>query len=118
MHLPEGALGSGRLRGLRGDLGVLVDVVQGKLPPHVPEVVPERFEQLADHELGLAAVRALVVAVLDERHRGVIRAADVVALGVDVAREVHELLRGPDELAGPHGGWQVLDRPEDRPRQK
>ena len=71
MHLPELALVGGGLGGLGRQLRVRVDVVQRQVAPHVAQVVAERVEQLADHQLGLAAVRALVVAVLDERHRRV-----------------------------------------------
>ena len=49
---------------------------------------------------GLAAVRALEVAVLDERDRRVDRAADVVALRVDVVGEVDDRVGGGAELAG------------------
>ena len=85
MHLPERALLGRRLGRLGGELGVRVDVGQRQVPPDVADVA-EVGEQLAHDGLGLAAVRALEVAVLDERHRRVGGAADVVALRIDRRR--------------------------------
>ena len=90
MHLPEPALRRRGLGGLGGELGVLVHVDQREVAEHEPQVVAERAHQLADDRLGLAAVGALEVAVLDERDRGVERAADVVEVGVDVVGEVED----------------------------
>ena len=73
MHLPERALVGGGLRRLGGELGVRVDVGQRQVPPDVADVA-EVAEELADDRLGLPAVRALEVAVLDERDRRVDRA--------------------------------------------
>ena len=70
-----------------------VDVAERQVAPDVAQVVAERVEQLADDDLGLAAVGALVVAVLDEGHGRVVRAADVVAVGVDVVGEVEQRRR-------------------------
>ena len=83
VHLPERALGGGGLGGLGGELGVRVHVAQRQVPPDVADVA-EVAQQLADDRLGLAAVRALEVAVLDDGDRRVGRPADVVALGIDV----------------------------------
>ena len=58
-------------------------VVQRQVPPHVANLA-EVAQQLAHDGLGLPAVGALEVAVLDERDRRFERAADVVALGIDV----------------------------------
>src|SRR5919204_596787 len=112
VHLPERALRGGRLGGLGRDLGSAMHVVQREMAPHVAQVVAERQQQLAHHDLGLAAVGALVVAVLHERHRRVLGAADVVALGVDVLREVHDLVLGARDLARADGGGQVPDQAE------
>ena len=87
MHLPERSLVGGGLARLGGDLREAVDVVERQVPPHVAHVA-EVGEQLADDRLGHAAVRALEVAVLDERHRRVCRPAEVVALDVDVEVEI------------------------------
>ena len=98
VHLPEPALGAGGLRRLGGELRARVHVVQRQVPPDVAEVA-ELGEQLADDRLGLPAERALEVAVLDERHRGLLGAADVVALGVDGDREVDQQLGRPEQRA-------------------
>ena len=72
------------------------------------------MHQLAHRRLGLAAERALEIAVLDERHRGVFAAADVVALGVDRLDQVDELVgvaqAGPGLAAGP-GSRRSAGRP-------
>ena len=68
VHLPEAALGARGLRRLGRHLRARVDVVEREVAPHVAQLVAEGGEQLADDGLGLAAVRALVVAVLDQRH--------------------------------------------------
>ena len=99
VHLPERALRAGGLGGLGGELGVRVHVVERQVAQDVAQVVARVDEQLADDLLGLAAVRALEVAVLDERDRRVGGAADVVALGVDRLGEVEDVLGGADELA-------------------
>ena len=95
-----------------------MDVVQRQVPPDVAQLVAERVEQLADDHLGPSAVRAFVVAVLDQHDRGVVRAADVVAVGIDVAREVEDLLRRARELAGPHRGGRATDPPAHRPAEQ
>ena len=64
VHLPERALLGRRLRRLGRQLRVRVDVVQRQVPPHVADVAV-LAQQLAHDRLGLAAVRALEVAVLD-----------------------------------------------------
>ena len=98
MHLPEGALVGGRLGGLRGELRVRVDVVERQVPPDVADVA-ELAQELAHDRLGLPAVRALEVAVLDHRDRRVERATNVVALRVDVDVEIDERLRRAQQRA-------------------
>ena len=61
------------------------------------------------HRLGPAAVGALEVAVLDQRHRRVRRAADVVALGVDRHGEVDEIVGGPTSGARVRRGSSAVD---------
>ena len=115
VHLPERALRRRRLRRLGRHLGVRVDVGERKVPPDVAQLVAERVEQLADDDLRLPAVRALVVAVLDERDGRGLRAADVVALGIDVVGEVEQRVRGAADLARPDRLGQPRERPEDGP---
>ena len=114
VHLPEGALCGGPLGGLRGELGVRVDVVQRQVPPDVLEVA-EVGEELSDDRLRLAAVRALEVAVLDERHEGRGRAADVVALRVDRDGEIDDCLRRAEQCTRAQRRRQQVRRPEDDP---
>ena len=83
VHLPERSLVGGGFGRLGGELGTRMDVVERQMPPHVADVA-EVAQQLADDRLGLAAVRALEVAVLDDRDRRFVGTADVVALGIDV----------------------------------
>ena len=100
MHLPERALGGRSLGGFCGHLGVRVDVGQRQVPPHVADI-DEVAEQFADDRLRLPAVRALEVAVLDDGHRCLERAADMVTFRVDVAVEVDERLRRAEQRADP-----------------
>ena len=100
VHLPEGALLGRRLGGLGRQLRVRVHVGERQVAPHVAQVVAEVGEQLADDRLGLAAVGALEVAVLDQRDRGVRRAADVVAGRGRPARQVDQRLGRADQLRG------------------
>ena len=115
MHLPERALLGGGLGGLGGELGVRVDVVQRQVPPDVADVA-EVGQQLADDRLGLAAVGALEVAVLDEGHRRVGRAADVVALRIDRRGQVDDRLGGAEQRADPQPGRQQRGRAGTRAR--
>ena len=86
--------------------------LSGQVTPYVAKVVAERAEELANHDLGLAAVRALVVAVLDQRHRRVLGASNVVALGVDLVGEVEQLLGGTGDLTRPEAAGSSPDHPE------
>ena len=65
VHLPERALPPGRLGRLGRELRLRVDVGQRQVPPHVPDVA-EIPQQLPHGRLGLAAVGALEVPVLDQ----------------------------------------------------
>ena len=114
VHLPERVLLGRGLDGLGGQLGARVDVVQRQVAPHVAQL-GVAGEQLADDRLGLAAVGALEVAVLDEGHRGLARAADVVAVGVDRGGEVDDERRGAEERARAGALWQQQGRAEDDP---
>jgi hypothetical protein len=58
-------------------------------------------EELADHGLGLAAVRAFEVPVLDERYRRLGRAAHVVKLGIDRHGQVNDRLGAAEQRTEP-----------------
>ena len=91
-----GTLLGGGLGSLGRELRIRMHVVQRQMAPHVADVA-EVAEQLADDGLGLATVRALEIAVLDEGDRcRFAGAADVVAGRVDRAAEVDDhLVRSP-----------------------
>src|SRR5947208_9146972 len=91
---------------------MMVQVVQRQMAPYVAQVVAEGRQQLADHDLGLAAVRALVVAVLDEGHRRVVGPTDVVAFRIDLVREVEDVLPRARELPRPDLLREAADRAE------
>ena len=80
VHQPELALEAGRLRRFRGRLGMGVDLRLGIVPEGKTEVVPELAVQLADRSDHIAAVRRLVVPVLDQGMAGRKRADDVVTI--------------------------------------
>ena len=103
VHLPEGALPGGGLGRLGRELGSRVDIVEREVPPHVAQVA-EIGQQRPDDRLGLAAVRALEVAVLDQGDRRLIRPAHVVPVRVDRDGQVDDGLGRADE------------RPEPQPR--
>ena len=114
VHLPEGALLGRRLGGLRGELGVRMDVVQRQVPPDVADVA-EVAQELAHDRLGLPAVRALEVAVLDDRDGRVERPADVVALGSTSMIEVDERLDGAEQRAHAEPSREQRGRAEEQP---
>jgi hypothetical protein len=87
VHLPEPALGGGSLRCLGGALGRRVEVDQRHVTEHEAQVGPEALTELASDRVGLPAVGALEVRVLDERDSRAGIAADVVAGRVDVRGE-------------------------------
>ena len=93
VHLPERALLAGRFGRLGRLFGVLVHVDEREMAEHVAEFAPRGREELADHRLGLSAVRALEIAVLDQRHGRVGGTSDVIAFRVDRIGEIDD---GPD----------------------
>ena len=117
VHLPERALRGGRLGRLGGDLRVRMHVGERQVPPDVAHVA-EVGEQLAHDGFGPAAVRALEVAVLDERDRRVVGAADVVALRIDVGGEIDDRLGGADDEPRSEARRQQRCRAEDEPREQ
>src|ERR1017187_6069874 len=98
MHLPEGAVVSSGLSGLGGDLGVGVDVVEREVPPHVPDIAVAG-QQVPDDGLGLAAVGAFEVAVLDDGDQCPRGAADPVDSRVDRCAEIGDDLGGAEQGA-------------------
>ena len=110
VHLPERALRGRRLGRLGGELGVRVHVGQRQVAPDVADVA-EVGQQLAHDRLGLAAVRALEVAVLDQGDRRVRRAADVVALGVHRHGQVDDRLGRAEQRADARALRQQRGRP-------
>jgi hypothetical protein len=117
VHLPEGALRGGGLRGFRGLLRVWVDVVQRQVPPHVLDVA-EVGEELADDRLCLATVRALEVAILDDRDTCVERSSNVVTIGVHLEVQVGKRFRGAEECTPAQWTRQVGRGLEEQPRER
>ena len=100
MHRPERALAGRGLGTLGGQQRVRVHVGERQVPPHVPQVTIVG-QQLADHRLGQAAERALVVAVFHQRDQRLVRTAHVIALGINRHRQVDDGLGGAEQGAGP-----------------
>ncbi len=86
----------------------------GQVPPYVPDVLALR-EEVPHGGLGPPAVRALQVAVLDERDRRARQAPDPVPLGVDRLGQVLQRLLGAEQCSQPHWLGQTFDHPEDHP---
>ena len=114
MQLPEAALRRRGLGGLGRRLRVRVDVVERQVAPDVAQLVAEGLEQLADDDLRLTAVAALVVPVLDEGDGRRLRAADVVARRVHVVGEVQQIIGRARDLARPPRGRDPGDHPTER----
>ena len=117
MHLPELALCGCGLSGLGRELGMRMHVGERQMPPDVPQVTVA-CEELADHRLGLAAVRALEVAVLDERDRRLGRAAHVVQLGIDRHSQINDRLGAAEQRTEPQPRRQQGGGAEHQPAQR
>ena len=91
VHRPKGSLCRGGLRRFGGQLGPGVHIAQRQVPPHVAQV-PEAGQQFTDNRFGLAAVRALEVAVLYESYRCARWPSDMVTSRVDGLGEVDDHL--------------------------
>ena len=115
VHLPELALGGRGFGGLGGQLGGRVHVGQRQVAPHEPKVGVG--EQVTRHRFGLAAVRALEVAELDDGDRGVERPADVVAFGVDLGDQVLDQAEVALQRPSPSLRGQQPGEPVDEPGQ-
>src|SRR5262245_29837780 len=104
VHLPELPLARSRL----GRLGCLLGVRVGRRDR---EVAKDESELLAHSRLDLfddrvrrTAIRALVIAVLEEGHSGVGRTLDVIALRVDGNGQLGAPLRSAHE---PSSSWRL-----------
>jgi hypothetical protein len=115
VHGPERALGGSRLGRFGGQLGARVHVGQRQVPPHVAD--GGVGEDVPDHRLGLAAVRALEVAALDDRDQRLLRAADVVPLRVNRGDQVLDEPGVTEQQPGPSLRAQQLRHPEHTPAQ-
>src|ERR1700676_3922940 len=78
VHLPELALGACKLRHFGGSFGGRVHFAQGKIAKHQPQAFSKVLLNLLDNEIGLSAIRTLVIAVLHQGHVRGFRALDVV----------------------------------------
>ena len=96
VHLPVLSLRGRRLRGLRRELGARVDVRERQVAEDEAQLVTKVGDEVAQDRLGAPAEGTLEISVFDERHRRAFRPADVVTLGIDGRRQVHDLL-GPSE---------------------
>ena len=80
VHLPELPLRPGRLRRLGGVLRVQVQLGERKIAEHEPETRAHALLNLLHDRVSATAMRALEVAVFDERHCGVRRSLYVIPL--------------------------------------
>ena len=100
VHLPEAPLRSRGLRGLGRGRRPRVQVLERHMPEHEAELVAEALAQLVHHRIGLAAVGALEVPVLDERDGGIRASAHVVARRIDGRGERGDLRSHGSSLGG------------------
>jgi hypothetical protein len=82
VRFPKAAVEPGILGGLRRCFGVLVDLRQREMPIRKSETRPEITLHPLGNGVREAAMRALVIAIFEKRHRRVIRTLNMVA-GVD-----------------------------------
>src|SRR5579883_1923598 len=108
MHRPELPRRARRFGGLGSTLGVRVDLREREVPEHEAHAVPEVALQRLDDRLGSAAVGTLVVAILDERDRGVSRAAGVVAVGDRGGERAHRASSPDAPWSGRRGSRGTL----------
>lgn len=87
VHLPERALARRCLCRFSRVLRVRVDVAQRKVPVDEAELVTQLALQSLDDMVGKATVRAFVVGILNQRHRGGVRSLHVI-LGSDRHLEI------------------------------
>jgi hypothetical protein len=82
VHGPEAALERGRLGEVGGGQGMRMDAGEGQVAEHEPQLASELLLQPLDVPKGHAAVRTLVVTVLDQGDRGPFTTAPMVAVKV------------------------------------
>src|SRR5262249_28658953 len=81
VHLPELPLSGGGLPRFSCALRVRVHLRQREVPEDEAEADAQRLLHLVDDRIGLPAIRALVVAILDQGDRRVLRTLAVISLG-------------------------------------
>src|SRR5712671_7521349 len=79
VHLPKSSLYRGALRSFRRMLCMRMRLAQRKIPKDEPELRSEPTLHVFDNRIGASAVRAFVVAVLDQRHSRAARTLRMVA---------------------------------------
>src|SRR5207253_2191282 len=114
---PLPPLTGGGLGGVRGSLRTRMDVGQRQVPPDVADVA-ELPEQLAHRRFGTPAVRALEVAVLDDRHRRLGRAAHVVPFRIHRLGEVDDRVGRSEQRADSEASRQHCRGAEHEPGQE
>jgi len=92
MHRPVFAVCAGELGRLGCGLGERVDVCERKIAVNVPHAVAEVVLQPANDGVSDRTVRALEVAVLDERDRRAFVTLDVVVVGHGNGEVAHRAL--------------------------
>src|SRR5882672_10688511 len=80
VHLPELPLRRGRLGGFGGARRVRVRLRQREIPEHEAHPPPQDLLHFLHNRIGAAAMRALVVAIFDERHRRFVGSLAMVGL--------------------------------------
>jgi len=80
VHFPESLLACGRFRGLGGVLGVWMELAERKISEHKPQPGTEPALDLFDNRVGSAAVRAFVIAVLDQGQNGIGRSLRMIPI--------------------------------------
>src|SRR5262245_60721814 len=94
MHFPVLPLGAGGLGGLRGELGIRMDLAQWKVSKDIPEILPEVLLQGLDDDMGTQTVGALEVAVFHQREWRLLIALNVI-LGTDRSDEFEFCFHDP-----------------------
>ena len=115
VHRPECFLCGGGLGCLGSELGMGMNVVQRQVAPDVSDVA-ELAQELSDERLGLPAVGAFEVAVLDDRDGRFERSADVVAFRIDLDVEVDERLVGAEQGVYPGAPREQRRGSKEEPR--
>ena len=88
-----------RFRRFGRELRLRMNVVQRQMAPDVSHVAVIG-QELTHDRLGLTAVRAFEIAVLDDGDGRFARAADVVVVRVDRCGEIDDGVGGPEQSAG------------------